>query len=622
MTATARSICPFCSMGCVWNLARAAASPCPGEPASAALDYADGGPNRGSLCAKGNMSLELMTHPRRLESPLLREDGVARRAGWDEALAVAAGRVAAIRAAHGGRAVGLLLGPHLTDEETAAAIALARVIGTPHVDLCQPEDHAALCGLEWSGARPVPFEHVEQIDGTSALLLVGDLFSLAPCAAKPVLNARYRERRHTVAALGSTRTRTAWFGRPVLRCRPEGEAAALALLLALVLDGGGPPPEWAHEARAVLARWPLAELAGRSGLAIERASAVARALADAPAAGVLVASEFGGTARLDLVAGLAALLAEATGARLLTLLEGANSAGVRESLRREGLPGAAGHTTPELLEAAVTGDVRALLVFGADPVAAFPGAIAAQAMRTAPCSLVAAALPGATADAAHVVLPAAVFGEKTGTIRGAFGRSETLTTAMAPPGRARPDLAILEALASALPATAAPAAGPAPAADAAPVAPGRAGAARGFLEELDLFLRAEAREEDAREPGTHLLLAEASATNAAEGSLTGQLSWARYAYPEPLLGISGAHAASLGVRDGERVRVRSNWGQADLRVRIDAGLPDGVVTAPHRDPAVRALLRWRREPTLRSLDLRPDRVSLERLAAATGVERG
>ena len=67
------------------------------------------------------------------------------------------------------------------------------------------------------------------------------------------------------------------------------------------------------------------------------------------------------------------------------------------------------------------------------------------------------------------------------------------------------------------------------------------------------------------------------------------------------------------MRAGDRVRVRSNWGQAELRVRLDASLPEGVVTAPHRAPAVRGLLRWRREPAVRSLDPRPDRVSLERL---------
>jgi len=606
MSDAALSICPFCSLGCAWRLGRDAGSAYLGEPGLPTLDYAaDAAPNRGSLCAKGNMSLELMTHPHRLETPLLRARGRVRPVGWGEALGSAVERIERIRARHGSRAIGLLLGPQLSNEEAAGAIRLARAIGTPHVDLCEPEDHAVTRGIELSGARPARIADVGEIAALNAMLVVGDLFSLAPCAARPVLDARYRDRRHTLAVLGPTRTRTAWFGRPALRCAPNAEVPALALMLALALESAGAAaPAWAADARRALSRWTLVELEARAGIGGERLAAVVQALRRGPASAVLLASEFGATARCDLGAGLAALLAEALGARFLAVLGGANSVGIRAALGGARLPGASGHTTPELLEAAVTGDVQALLVFGADPVAAFPGTIAAQAMRSAGFVLVTAALPGAAVEAAHVVLPAAVFGEKAGTVRGAFGAAAVLAPALAPPGQARPELAILEALAAALPERAGPG---------APGAPEPAATAPGFFAELDLVLRSAGREEAAQEPGTHLLVAEASATNAAEGSLTGQLSWARYAYPEPLLGLSTAHARALGVRAGDRVRVRSNWGQAELRVRIDAGLPEGVVSAPHRDPAVRGLLRWRREPAVRSLDLRPDRVSLERL---------
>jgi predicted molibdopterin-dependent oxidoreductase YjgC len=576
------------------------------EPGVPVLEYdVTGGPNRGSLCAKGNVSLELMTHPRRLEAPSLREGDRTRPIAWDEALAWAGARLARVRAVHGGAAVGILLGPHLTDEEAAAAARLARAIGTPHVDLCEPEDHAVLRGVDLSSARPARVERVEQIDQMDALLVVGDLLTVAPCAARPVLNARYRERRHTIAMLAPTKTRTAWFGRPAVRCEPNGEAPALTLLLKLALETPrAHAPAWAEKARAVLARWAVEDLEVRAGVSSQQAADLVRALQGAAAAGVLMASQFGATARVDLVAGLAALLAEAVGARFLAMLEGANSAGIRAVLAAEGYPGPSGHTTPELLEAAVTGDVRALLVFGADPVAACPGSIATQAMHAVPLAVVTAPLPGPTTEAAHLILPAAVFGEKPGTTRGAFGTPTFLSPAMAPPGDARPDLEVIERLAAAIPSCAAPAM----AAEVTPVAPGVP-----FFAELDVFLRAEGREAT-HEPGTHLLLAESSATNAAEGSLTRQLSWARYAFPHPLLAVPAPLAAALGVRSGDRVRVRSNWGEAELPVRVDPGLPDGVVTAPHRDPAVRGLLRWRREPVLRGLDLRPERISLERVA--------
>jgi predicted molibdopterin-dependent oxidoreductase YjgC len=603
-----RSICPFCSMGCTWRPGRDPEQSCSGEAGAVTLDYdAEGGPNRGSLCAKGNVSLELMMHPRRLEAPILREGDRARMVEWDEALAFVTGGIERIRSAHGGRAVGMRLGPQLTNEEAEAALRLAGAIGTRSVDLCEPEDHAVLSGIEFSRAGPARVESVEQIDGMNSLLVVGDLLTLAPCAAKPVLNARYRSRRHTLAVLGPTKTRTAWFGRPALQCEPNAEAFALAMMLVIALEStGAPAPAWAESARRTLSRLQDAELERRAGIAVARLAAVVAALRSGPAAGVLLASEFGTTGRMDLVAGLAALLAEAVGARFLAMLEGANSVGIHDLLRRENYPGPSGHTAPEMLEAAVTGDVKALLVFGADPVAAFPGTIASQAMRAVSLAVVTASLPGAAAEAAHVVMPSAVFGEKAGTIHGAFGTPAVLTPAMAPPGRARADRAILDALRAAIPHS-----------PSAPVARAVEGPTDGgFLAELDLFFQSEAREVLSREPGTHLLLAEASSTNAAEGSLTGQLSWARYAYPEPLLGLSTAHAEALGVRAGDRVRVRSNWGQTELKVRIDDGLREGVVTAPHRDPAVRGLLRWRREPPVRTLDLRPDRVSLERVAEA------
>lgn len=608
MMDTPRSICPFCSMGCTWRPGRDPASGCFGEPGVPTLDYdPEGGPNRGSLCAKGNVALELMTHPRRFEAPVLREDGRARPAGWDETIAHVVDGIERIRAAHGGRAVGILLGPHLTIEEAQAAVRLAEAVGTPHLDLCEPEDHAVLSGLAFSRAAAAPVESVEQIDAMNALLVVGDLFTLAPCMAKPVLNARYRNRRHTVAVLAPFRTRTAWFGRPTLTCHPNAEAAALSIMLALALEGAGErAPAWAEGARRAFARVPIADLERVAGIAAAQLAPVVNALRAGPTAGVLLASEFGATERIDLVAGLAALLAEAVGARSLAMLEGANSVGIRHVLKEAGYPGPAGHTTPELLEAAVTGDVKALLVFGADPVAAHPGTIAGQALRAASLSVVTAPLPSNATEIAHAVLPSAVFGEKAGTIRGVFGPPAVLVPAMAPPGRARTDLEILEALDAAV--TRRPVSRPQRAAP-EPME-------HGFFAELGFFFQSEARAALSREPGTHLLLAEASTTNAAEGALTRHLSWARYAHPEPLLGLSPANAAALGVRAGDRVRVRSNWWHTELRVRIDASLPRGVVTAPHRDPFVRGLLPWRREPAVRTLDLRPDRVSLERVTEA------
>jgi len=184
---------------------------------------------------------------------------------------------------------------------------------------------------------------------------------------------------------------------------------------------------------------------------------------------------------------------------------------------------------------------------------------------------VTAALPGAAVEAAHVVLPAAVFGEKAGTVRGPSAKPPSWPRPGAPRA-GRPELAILEALAAALPERA---------------GPGARGT--GTCRDGARLLRG-ARPRPALRgargggPGAGNSPAGGGSLGdeRREGSLTGQLSWARYAYPEPLLGLSTAHARALGVRAGDRVRVRSNWGQAELRVRIDAGLPEACERAAQR----------------------------------------
>ena len=73
----------------------------------------------------------------RLTHPLVREDGVLRRATWDEALDRAAAGFQAVRDEHGGRAIGLFSCSKATNETNFVAQKFARVaLGTNNVDSC------------------------------------------------------------------------------------------------------------------------------------------------------------------------------------------------------------------------------------------------------------------------------------------------------------------------------------------------------------------------------------------------------------------------------------------------------------------------------------------------------
>jgi NADH dehydrogenase/NADH:ubiquinone oxidoreductase subunit G len=89
--AETKAICTLCGQGCSLRVKLrdgwvAGTSPDP-----------DGPVNRGQACVKGRFLVKpALTHPRRLLKPLIRENGVLREAGWEEALALAATRLAGL----------------------------------------------------------------------------------------------------------------------------------------------------------------------------------------------------------------------------------------------------------------------------------------------------------------------------------------------------------------------------------------------------------------------------------------------------------------------------------------------------------------------------------------------
>lgn len=73
----------------------------------------------------------------RLTTPLVRRDGELRPASWEEALTAAADGLAAVKAAHGGSALGMFSCSKATNETNYLAQKFARsVLGTNNIDSC------------------------------------------------------------------------------------------------------------------------------------------------------------------------------------------------------------------------------------------------------------------------------------------------------------------------------------------------------------------------------------------------------------------------------------------------------------------------------------------------------
>lgn len=123
--------------------------------------------NKGLLCSKAGLpAIEQLYHPDRLDYPLIRDgergSGQWRRAGWDEALTLVAGKMQDIKSHYGAESV--IFGRGMGLNNTNIISRLANVFGTPNVmtisyfcyavrvAVCQIMATGKFSGKQWDGA--------------------------------------------------------------------------------------------------------------------------------------------------------------------------------------------------------------------------------------------------------------------------------------------------------------------------------------------------------------------------------------------------------------------------------------------------------------------------------------
>ncbi|HEX2215630.1 MAG TPA: formate dehydrogenase subunit alpha [Xanthobacteraceae bacterium] len=172
------SVCPYCGVGCQLTY----------KIKDDKLLYVtgkDGPANENRLCVKGRFGFDYVHNPERLTQPLIRKDGVAKRADdrvdpanpwthfrpatWDEALERASSGLKRIRDAHGGNALAGFGSAKGSNEEAYLFQKLVRTgFGTNNVDhctrLCHASSVAALMETIGSGAVTATFNECKNSD--------------------------------------------------------------------------------------------------------------------------------------------------------------------------------------------------------------------------------------------------------------------------------------------------------------------------------------------------------------------------------------------------------------------------------------------------------------------------
>jgi NADH-quinone oxidoreductase subunit G len=394
------------------------------------------------IADRDRFSYEGVYSEERLERPMIRKGGAGDGADgeqwvqtdWETALAKAAEGLRAHRAD-----LGVLASPSATLEELYLAGRIARDLGSGNIDsrLRQRDfrDQAADPLYPNLGLR------IADIDSLQGLLIVGaNLRREAPILAHRVRKAA---RRGAKVALLNPAVFNYYF--PVaanVESAPAAQVADLAAILRVAAEAAGAsvPP---HLSQVV------------SGAQVgDQHRAAAAALASGERRAVWLGALALRHPRFADLRALAAALAQATGASLGVLAEGANAAGAH-------LAGAVPHRTAGgkpvssagLSPGLTAADMLArplksyLLVGGVEPWIDSPGSDAARTLGQA--ELVVAITPFASETlrkVAHVLLPAGTFAETSGTYVNLEGVWQSQTGAAAPVGESRPGWKILRVL--------------------------------------------------------------------------------------------------------------------------------------------------------------------------------
>lgn len=233
-TATVTSICGFCSTGCSLRLHLR-----DGQAVNLTPD-AFHPVNFGQACPKGWEALTPLESPDRATQPLLRKSpgGPLEPVDWTTAMEQFAARFRAIQQTHGPDALAWIGTGQITNEEFAFLGALARFgIGIRHGDgnTRQCMATAATAYKESFGFDAPPFTYAD-FEESDVLVFIG----ANPCIAHPILWQRVlrNPRRPTLVVIDPRRTETAAAATHHYALRPRSDLHLLYGLAHLLIQNG------------------------------------------------------------------------------------------------------------------------------------------------------------------------------------------------------------------------------------------------------------------------------------------------------------------------------------------------------------------------------------------------
>jgi anaerobic selenocysteine-containing dehydrogenase len=479
-----KTTCGYCSVGCgmLVGVRDGKAVSVRGNPEHPV--------NRGKLCPKGLSEHHILDAPGRAKYPMLRKNGTLVPVSWDEALDVMVEKFKAVQEKYGKGALGVIgTGQLLTEEFYTLGKLVQLGFGTSNHDgnttLCMA---SAISGYKLSFGSDGPPGAYSDMETADVLILIGANIA----DNHPILCQRLeRNKNRTLIVVDPRVTKTAMMADIHLPVKPRSDIALInGIAHILVRDGLIDRPYIdAHttgfaELAGFLEQFTPEYVSRLTGITEERLEQVAHLYGRAKAGfvawtmGVNHSSQ--GAVTVAAINNLALITGNIgrAGAAPFSITGQCNAMGTRESGFTSSLPGyrkydnqadreelaklwkidvaripsARGLAYPDIIDAAAAGKVKALWFIATNPAVSYPNyGLLTQAMRNVEFLVVQDGFhPTPTSHFAHLVLPAAIWGEKEGTYTNSERRISKVNAVVKPPAEAKADFDIFLALAERL----------------------------------------------------------------------------------------------------------------------------------------------------------------------------
>ncbi|ABC92497.1 NADH-ubiquinone oxidoreductase chain G protein [Rhizobium etli CFN 42] len=603
------TVCPHCGTGCQLTVGTRK-----GEFLRVRSKW-DEGLNRETLCVRGRFGLDFVTSRDRIKRPMIRRDGALVPVSWDEAGDYLRRRLSSVE----GKAAGGLASPRLPNEVLYQFQKLLRtVFRTNNID----------CSSRWSA----PFDTLGplvrgfysraplgDVIGNDCILIVGGNVTEENPVTEYLLRDAARRRQAGLLMLSARPSRLDDDARVVVRVLAGGEAASIAAVVAgLVTAAGQALPG------SVLATIEATVERSAADARSDGPGRLATVLNEADSVTVLVSVDLlrspDAPVTLQQINNLLQLLRLLDkGPAMQFVFDRANQMGAwdmgglpaalpglrpvaddaaRTTLARNWgaeIPSEPGAGLDAMLELCVGGRMGALYIAGTDPLISYPDrAFVQQALGAADLLIVQDAFLTDTAGLAEVVLPAAGYGEESGTFTNNEGRIQKVRKFRELVFEARGNLAIFDFIAALRNQVLQPSTQGEIFDEITRLVPVYQGLTQDGLGADGAFTRA------VPTPQTGVFLAPPPVPIATDrlmlitgdclfhnGYLSERSDILNTVANDPYVAMSAQDSAQLGLSDGDPVIVRSAQGELTAQLKVDRRFPKGLVFIPENYRALR-----------------------------------